>query len=70
MGLGLSLTDSYSQRVVESESTTQEPRRSGRIHHEPEKYGFLVIDDKDKILVDQNEPTTYQESIENQESKK
>ena len=62
--------DSDSQRVVESESTTQEPRRSGRIRHEPERYGFLVTDDKDLILVDQNEPTTSQEAIENQESKK
>ena len=62
--------DSDSQRVVESESTTQEPRRSGRIRHEPERYEFLVIDDKYLILVDQNEPTTYQEAIENQESKK
>ena len=57
--------DSDSQIVVESESTTQEPRRSGRIRHEPERYGFLVTDDKDLILVDQNEPTTYQEAIEN-----
>ena len=31
---------------------------------------ILVTDDKDLILVDQNEPTTYQEAIENQESKK
>ena len=37
--------DSDSQRVVESESTTQEPRRSGRIRHEPERYGFLVTDE-------------------------
>ena len=62
--------DSDSQRVVESESTTQEPRRSGTIRHKPEIYGFLVTEDKDLILVDQNEPTTYQEAIENQESKK
>ena len=32
--------------------------------------GFLITDDKDLILVDQNNPTTYQEAIENQESKK
>ena len=55
---------------MESESTTQEPRRSGRIRHEPERYGFLITDNKDLILVDQNEPTTYQEAIENQEYKK
>ena len=56
---------SDSQRVVESESTTQKPRISGRIRHEPERYGFLVTDYKDLILVDQNESTTYQEAIEN-----
>ena len=62
--------DSDSQRVVESKSTTQEPRRFSRIRHESERYGFLVTDYKDLILVDQNESTTYQETIENQESKK
>ena len=41
--------DSDSQRVLESESTTQELRRSGRIRHEPERYGFLITDDKDLI---------------------
>ena len=52
--------DSNTQIVVESESTPQEPRRSGRIRHEPERYGFLVTDDKDLILMDQNERTTFQ----------
>ena len=35
-----------SQDVVESESVTQGPRRSGRSRHEPERYGFLITDDK------------------------
>ena len=35
-----------SQDVVESESVTQGPRRSGRTRHEPERYGFLITDDK------------------------
>ena len=35
-----------SQDVVESESVTQGPRRSGRIRHEPERYEFLITDDK------------------------
>ena len=60
--------DNDSQRAVEFESTTQESRRSSRIRHEPERYEFLVTEDKDLILVDQNEPTSYKEVIENQES--
>ena len=48
---------------MESESVTQGPRRSSRIRHELERYGFLVTDDKRIILVDHNEPTTYQEAI-------
>ena len=48
-----------SQDVVESESVTQGPRRSGRIRHAPERYGFLITDDKGIVLVDHNEPTTY-----------
>ena len=52
-----------SQDVVESESITQGPRRSGRICHEPERYGFLITDDKGIVLVDHNEPATYQEAI-------
>ena len=35
-----------SQEVVESEPIAQKPRRSGRIHHEPERYGFLITDDE------------------------
>ena len=62
--------DNDSQRIVESKSTTQKPRTSGRIRHEPERYGFLITNDKYLILVDQNKPTAYQEAIENQESKK
>ena len=52
-----------SQDVVESGSITQGPRRSGRIRHEPERYGFLITDDKEIVLVDHNEPTTYQKAI-------
>ena len=48
-----------SQDVVESEFVTQDPRRSGRIRHKPERYGFLITDNKGIVLVDHNEPTTY-----------
>ena len=59
-----------SQPVVESTSSTQGPRRSYRIHHEPKRYGFLVTDDKTIELVDQDEPITYHEALMSQDSKK
>ncbi|PKI40812.1 hypothetical protein CRG98_038823 [Punica granatum] len=42
---------------------THEPRRSGRIRHEPERYRFLVTQDNDVLLVDNDEPTTYAEAM-------
>ena len=44
---------------MESESVTQGPKRSSRIRHEPERYGFLITDDKRIVLVDHNEPCIY-----------
>ena len=51
--------DKDSQEVVESEPIVQEPRRSGRIHHEPERYEFLITNDESIVLVDQDDPTSY-----------
>ena len=59
-----------SQEVVEPEPIAQEPRKSGRIRHEPERYGFLITDDQSIVLVNQNEPTTYREAIEDPNSAK
>ena len=42
---------------------TQGPRRSDRVRHQPERYGFLITDSRDVLLIDQNEPTTYQEAV-------
>ena len=58
------------QPVVESTSSAQGPRRSSRIHHEPKRYGFLVTADKTIKLVDQDEPTTYNEAMMSPDSKK
>ena len=52
-----------SQPVVESTSSSQSPRRSSRFHHEPNRYGFLVTNDKTIELVDQDEPTTYHDAM-------
>ena len=47
-------------------------RRSDRVRTVPERYryGFLVTQEGDVLLMDQNEPTTYQEAIESPESEK
>ncbi|KAK8576146.1 hypothetical protein V6N13_090623 [Hibiscus sabdariffa] len=49
---------------------TQPPRRSTRECHEPERYGFLVTTHGDVILVDQDEPKTYQEAVASPDSEK
>ncbi|KAK9024885.1 hypothetical protein V6N11_064791 [Hibiscus sabdariffa] len=60
-------------QVVEESSTnleTQPLRRSTRERHEPERYGFLITTHGDVILVDQDEPKTYQEAVSSPESEK
>ncbi|KAK9024732.1 hypothetical protein V6N11_004889 [Hibiscus sabdariffa] len=60
-------------QVVEENLTdleTQPLRRSTRERHEPERYGFLVTTHGDVILVDQDEPKTYQEAVSSPDSKK
>ncbi|KAK8682686.1 hypothetical protein V6N13_055065 [Hibiscus sabdariffa] len=60
-------------QVVEGNSTdleTQPLRGSTRERHEPERYGFLVTTHGDVILVDQDEPKTYQEAVSSPDSEK
>ncbi|KAL4367225.1 hypothetical protein GQ457_05G023000 [Hibiscus cannabinus] len=60
-------------QVVEENSTdleTQPLRRSTRKSHEPERYGFLVTTHGDVILVDPDEPKTYQEAASSPDSEK
>ncbi|KAK9043227.1 hypothetical protein V6N11_071574 [Hibiscus sabdariffa] len=49
---------------------TQPLRRSTRERHEPERYGFLVTTQGDVILVDHDEPKTYQEAVVSPDSEK
>ncbi|KAL4364269.1 hypothetical protein GQ457_04G017460 [Hibiscus cannabinus] len=59
--------------VVEENSTdleTQPLRRSTRERNEPERYGFLVTTHGDVLLVDQDEPKTYQEAVSSPDSEK
>ncbi|KAK9008737.1 hypothetical protein V6N11_075620 [Hibiscus sabdariffa] len=60
-------------QVVEENLTdleTQPLQRSTRERHEPERYGFLVTTHGDVILVDQDEPKTYQEAVASPNSEK
>jgi hypothetical protein len=60
------------QVVVEEQpaQVEQDQRRSSRIHHLPERYGYLITDQGDVLLMDQDEPVTYQEAITGPESEK
>ncbi|KAK8660986.1 hypothetical protein V6N13_051888 [Hibiscus sabdariffa] len=64
--------EEISQAVGENPTDleTQPLRRSTRERHEPERYGFLVTTHGDVILVDQDEPKTYQEAVASPDSEK
>ncbi|KAG8482959.1 hypothetical protein CXB51_022006 [Gossypium anomalum] len=48
----------------------QPPRRSLREFHAPERYGFLITTHGDILLIDQDEPRTYQEAVASPNSEK
>ncbi|KAK8685928.1 hypothetical protein V6N13_124959 [Hibiscus sabdariffa] len=62
----------FSQTVEENSTDleTRPLRRSTRERHEPERYGFLVTTHGDVILVDHDEPKTYQEAVSRPDSEK
>ncbi|KAK8609034.1 hypothetical protein V6N13_025341 [Hibiscus sabdariffa] len=64
--------EGISQAVEENPTDleTQPLRRSTRERHEPERYGFLVTTHGDVILVNQDEPKTYQEAVASPDSEK
>ncbi|KAK8974498.1 hypothetical protein V6N11_063120 [Hibiscus sabdariffa] len=64
--------EEISQEVEENSTDleTQPLRRSTRERHEPERYGFLVTTHGDVILVDQDEPKTYEEAVASSDSEK
>ncbi|PKI72506.1 hypothetical protein CRG98_007109 [Punica granatum] len=53
-----------------SAQVTQEPRRSSRICHELERYGFLVTQNNEVLLIDNDEPTTHAEAVIGPDSEK
>ena len=63
--------DTHSQQtIVDTPPIAQNLRRFDKIRHESERYGFHVTDNHDVLLVDQNEPTTYQEAMLDLDSEK
>ena len=63
-------TGEVPQDVVEAPPETQGPRRSDRTRFQPERYyGFLVTENRDVLLMERGEPTTYQEAIVDPNSK-
>ena len=55
-------TQQVSQDVVEPTQVPQDLRRSGRIRQNLERCGFLVTNNHDVILMDHDEPSSYQEA--------
>ena len=51
------------QGVVEAPLVTQGPRRSDRTRSRLQGYGSLGTENKDVLLMERGEPTTYQEAI-------
>ena len=43
---------------------------TSRIRTIPERYGFLINEQKDVLLIENDEPTTYKESLNSLESDK
>ncbi|VFQ98012.1 unnamed protein product [Cuscuta campestris] len=50
-------------QAIEPQIAQDIPRRSDRICNPPVRYGFLMSDEGDVLLVDQGEPETYLEAI-------
>ncbi|VFQ81434.1 unnamed protein product [Cuscuta campestris] len=50
-------------QAIEPQTAQDIPRRSDRIRNPPVRYGFLMSDEGDVLLVDQGEPETYLEAI-------
>ena len=58
------------QVIVEPTQVPQCLRRSDRTRQIPVRYGFLITDDNDVLIVDQSEPTSYQEAVNSPDSEK
>ncbi|KAJ8753578.1 hypothetical protein K2173_022819 [Erythroxylum novogranatense] len=60
----------HTDEVTVQPSTTHEIHRSRKIRSVPERYGFLVNEQNDVLLIEDDEPTTYEEVLKSSESEK
>ena len=51
-------------------SKIQEHRSTSRIRIVPKKYGFLISEQRDVFLIEDDEPTTYDDSLNSSKSDK
>ena len=58
----------HGDELIDEPVETQAPRRSTRVRTVPEKYGFLVDQDKDVTVVENDEPTSYDDVLKSSES--
>ena len=60
----------HDDEFIADSSKTQVSHRTSRIRCVPERYGFLISEQKDVLLIEDDEPTTYEESLNSSESDK
>ena len=58
----------HDDELIVDSSKTQVFRRTSRIRSVLERYGFLISEQKDVLLIENNEPTTYEESLNSSKS--
>ena len=58
----------HDDELIANSSKTQVFHRTSRIRSIPERYGFLISEQKDVLLKENDEPTTYEESLNSSES--
>ena len=58
----------HDYELIADSSKTQMFRRTSRIHSVLARYGFLISKQNDVLLIENDEPTTYEESLNNSES--
>ena len=60
----------HNDELTIDSSKTQVLHRTSRIRTNPKRYGFLISEQKDVLLIKNDEPTTYEESLIRSESDK
>ena len=53
----------HDDELIVDSSKTQVYRRTSRIRSILERYGFLISEQNDVLLIENDEPTTYEESM-------